>query len=198
MTPTEQALEDARAHMRDGLDARPHPNWTNIARALLALADENERLEKLVYVPGLWKCAKCKCVVMTNTLHVPYGAMSANNSPQQCPNDCGPMWRVTERAAGNEVVDRMDAQAERLKDLDRALNERDLFINPDAMDQAADEIDCGGATDGCGHCWQEWDTGAGGCRKSERGDYCPNDVAETLRALAKVARRATQSLRSGE
>lgn len=71
-----------------------------------------------------------------------------------------------------------------------ALNERDLFINPDALDQAANEIDCGALTDGCDYCWHEWDTNAGGCWKSERGDYCPNDVAETLRALAKVARRS--------
>lgn len=59
-----------------------------------------------------------------------------------------------------------------------ALNTRDLFINPHLLDKAADEIDC------CPGCDSEWD---GNCRKEKRGDYCPNDLAETLRAVAKVA-----------
>lgn len=73
------------------------------------------------------------------------------------------------------------------EELIAALNERDLFINPDLLDQAADEIDC---CPGCENVWREYDTNASGCRKSEYGEYCPNDVAETLRALAKVARAA--------
>lgn len=77
-----------------------------------------------------------------------------------------------------------EAEVERLK---AALNERDLFINPHLMEQAADEIDCGGF---CENIWWESDTNASGCRKSEKGEYCPNDVAETLRAVAKVARAA--------
>ena len=71
--------------------------------------NERERLEKLVYVPGAWKCAKCRCGVISNTLHVNTGGISANNEPQECPNGCGPMWRVTERDAGNEMCDRLDA-----------------------------------------------------------------------------------------
>lgn len=34
------------------------------------------------------------------------------------------------------------------------------------------------------------DGDAAGCGLSEKGGYCPNDVAETLRAVAKVARAA--------
>ena len=69
--------------------------------------------------------------------------------------------------------------------LREALNERDLFINPDVLDKSADEIDCGSA---CTFVWRENDTNASGCSRSEAGEYCPNDVAETLRAVAKVAR----------
>jgi hypothetical protein len=76
------------------------------------LKKEIERLEKLVYVPGLWKCAKCKCTTVCTNLHVNTGGFSANNSPQQCPNDCGPMWRVTERDAGNELIDRYSKDAD--------------------------------------------------------------------------------------
>lgn len=50
-------------------------------------------------------------------------------------------------------------------------------------------IDCGGS---CENIWWESDTNASGCRKSENGDYCPNDVAETLRDVAKVARAALE------
>lgn len=72
------------------------------------LQREIERFEKLVYVPGLWKCAKCKCTTVCSNIHVDTGGFSANNSPQQCPNECGPMWRVTERDAGNELIDRWE------------------------------------------------------------------------------------------
>lgn len=67
----------------------------------------------------------------------------------------------------------------------QALDERDLFLNPELLDQAAGAIDCDGL---CEHAWREYDTNAAGCHAAERGDYCPNDVAETLRALAKVSR----------
>lgn len=67
-----------------------------------------------------------------------------------------------------------------------ALNCRDLFINPAILRRSADEIDCCNGSR-CDHAWHEWDTNASGCRQSECGEYCPNDVAETLRALANVA-----------
>lgn len=74
-------------------------------------------------------------------------------------------------------------EAERTKyaELESALNERDLFINPHLLEQAADEIDCDGSCDYVRH-------GTGICVKADRGEYCPNDVAETLRAVAKFAR----------
>lgn len=85
--------------------------------AFHALWKQNERqaaeiaqLSKLVYVPGLWRCAKCKCQVVSQTLHVNVGAVSANNEPQECPNKCGPMWRLTERDAGNDLADRLEKQ----------------------------------------------------------------------------------------
>jgi len=85
-------------------------NWAELAAAKA----EVERLEKLVYVPGVLKCAKCSCVLVTTNLHVNTGQVSANNDPQQCPNGCGPMWRRTEREAGNELIDRMDKMADDL------------------------------------------------------------------------------------
>ena len=82
--------------------------------ALAEARKEIERLEKLVYVPGLWRCAKCNLRLVSNTLYADSGKMTANNSPQQCANGCGPMWRVTEREAANEQIDRNEALREEL------------------------------------------------------------------------------------
>ncbi len=70
---------------------------------------EVDRLSKLVYVPGVWRCAKCKLVLVSTNMYAATGTFSANNEPQQCSNGCGPMWRHTERDAGNELVDKLEA-----------------------------------------------------------------------------------------
>lgn len=76
----------------------------SVVKALEQKNAEIERLEKLVYVLGHWKCAKCGFYLVSTNMHVPSGAFSANNEPQQCANGCGPMWRVTERDAGNQAA----------------------------------------------------------------------------------------------
>lgn len=75
---------------------------------LAALREDVSKLEGLVYVPGVLKCAKCSCVLITTTLYAETGQFSADSSPKDCPNGCGPMWRRTERDAGNELCDRME------------------------------------------------------------------------------------------
>lgn len=75
--------------------------------------------------------------------------------------------------------------AHRLQAIEQALNARSLFANPDFLDEIADELDCGGM---CDQITREWDTGAAWCNRSEKGGYCPNDLAETLREIAKVGR----------
>jgi hypothetical protein len=72
------------------------------------LRAEVARLEALVYVPGVWRCAKCKMYLISTTLNVANGTAKANTEPQKCPNGCGPLWRKTEREAGNELCDRLD------------------------------------------------------------------------------------------
>lgn len=81
----------------------------------------------------------------------------------------------------------LQAAEARIAKLEGALDERGLFSNPAFMVEIADEIDCGAS---CENIWWESDTNASGCHLSEKGDYCPNDLAETLRAVAKVARAA--------
>jgi hypothetical protein len=100
------ALNEARSEGRKAADT--------------ALQAEVERLQRLVYVPGVTRCAKCGLKLVSSTLNAHSGAISANSEPQACPNGCGPMWRVTERDAGNELCDRLDAASDR----DTALSER--------------------------------------------------------------------------
>lgn len=81
-----------------------------MTRRALAAERQVADLEKLVYVPGVTKCAKCACVLVSNTLDASSGRIAANRSPQDCPNGCGPMWRVTQRDVGNDLVDRLEAK----------------------------------------------------------------------------------------
>jgi hypothetical protein len=74
-----------------------------------------EELEKQVYVPGLWRCAKCKFTLMQANLHAQSGAVKAMDRPgEKCPNCDSPLWRVTERQAGNYMVDRCEEQMKRV------------------------------------------------------------------------------------
>lgn len=97
--------------------------------------------------------------------------------------------------AAEEEIERLQGASALEGRLITALDERNMFINPDMFDQAADEIDCGGS---CEKIWWEGDTGASGCSASDKGEYCPNDVAETLRAVGKVARAALSPATGGE
>jgi rubrerythrin len=68
---------------------------------------ENARLARLVYVPGQWRCAKCKFTLIQANLNANDGTVTARDQPgDKCPNCDSPLWRVTERDAGNEMIDR--------------------------------------------------------------------------------------------
>lgn len=102
----------------------------------------------------------------------------------------GQCWHVASLLL-TKKADRVEQLEAEGKSLRGALDARDMFLNPDTLKLAADEIDCcGGNAHRCDNAWHEWDTNASGCHASERGEYCPNDVAETLRALAEVAEKA--------
>lgn len=91
-------------------------------------------------------------------------------------------WPAVHRPAPTDEVREAPAPADAA--LREALDERDLFINPHLLDLYADEIDCAGV------CEFVRDTE---CVMERRGQYCPNNLAETLRAVAKVARAALAS-----
>ena len=67
---------------------------------------ENKRLEKLVYVPELWRCPKCEFQLIQANLNAGDGSVTARDQPgDKCPNCNSPLWRVTERDAGNKLID---------------------------------------------------------------------------------------------
>lgn len=75
--------------------------------ALAEARAEIERLEKLVYVPGHWCCAKCSFYLVQSNLNAFDGSISARDKPgEKCPNCDVPLWRVTERQAGDQVAER--------------------------------------------------------------------------------------------
>ncbi|MFG1260090.1 hypothetical protein V5F79_22440 [Xanthobacter flavus] len=77
--------------------------------ALASRDKEIKRMEKLVYVPGLWKCPKCKFSLVQANLNARDGSVTARDQPgDRCPNCASPLWRVSERDAGNEMVDRAE------------------------------------------------------------------------------------------
>lgn len=88
---------------------------TDLARLLAdrrELVAEVERLKDQVYAPGEWRCAKCSLRLTAKV--IASSGLGMDEKPQQCPNDCGPMWRVTER----EYADQVGRAAEQL--LERA------------------------------------------------------------------------------
>lgn len=68
-----------------------------------------------------------------------------------------------------------------------ALDVQDMWHNPDTFHEAADKIDCGG---GCPYLIHDHDVNYMNCSKAEEDGYCPYNVAETLRAIGRVAKGA--------
>lgn len=65
-----------------------------------------ERLEKLVYVPGVWRCAKCDFRLIQSNLNASDGTVTARDTPgDKCPNCASPLWRVTERQERIEAME---------------------------------------------------------------------------------------------
>ena len=64
---------------------------------------------------------------MRANLHAHTGAVSQSddNSTEPCPNGCGPLWRRTEREAGNELAERCEEYLKRAQAAEAALAEEE-------------------------------------------------------------------------
>ena len=121
-----------------------------VTRALATILDLKANLadlERQVYVPGQWRCAKCKFTLQRQTIDVAGGGGGVSerdrNEPERCPNGCGPLWRVSERTVANELCDSIERlfeekkaaeslaaqQAERIKVLEEVLKPIFKFLD---------------------------------------------------------------------
>lgn len=81
-----------------------------------AQAAEIERLRAEVYVPGQWRCAKCKFTLQQMNLNANTGTVTArDNAGDKCPNCNSPLWRATWKQDAHEMLDRATEQMERVK-----------------------------------------------------------------------------------
>lgn len=73
--------------------------------------------DDLIFVPGIWRCAKCKFTLVQSNLNAADGSVTARDKPgDKCPNDGSPLWRVSYRdwaleneKAWEELLNRKDA-----------------------------------------------------------------------------------------
>lgn len=78
---------------------KQHALLTGVAAALQALEARVAELEGErppgIYRPGVLRCAKCDCRLISSTLHVRSGTITPSYTTEHCPNDGAPMWRVS-------------------------------------------------------------------------------------------------------
>lgn len=92
-------------------------------RTIAGLQAEVERLEGLVHVPGVWRCAKCEFTLIQSNLNAKDGSITARDKPgDKCPNDGSPLWRVSYRdwaleneKGWTELLDRKDSELSAVK-----------------------------------------------------------------------------------
>lgn len=93
------------------------------AAALTEARAEIERLRGEVYVPGQWRCAKCKFVLQQANLNANTGTVTARDvTGDKCPNCNSPLWRVTWMQDAHEMLDRATEQMERAKTAESELS----------------------------------------------------------------------------
>ena len=100
----------------------------DMALRLAQAERERDEARELAYVPGMWECAKCGCVVVSTLISAETGQFAANRELQRCPNDCGPMWRRTERKSGNELIDRLDTELDKCKEAEARVEQLEAAL----------------------------------------------------------------------
>jgi hypothetical protein len=86
--------------------------------------DEIARLNKLVYVPGHWRCAKCNFRLVQSNLYAATGTVGPRDEPgDKCPNCASPLWRVSAMDDRNEAYKTANDLFDRADRLRKALQE---------------------------------------------------------------------------
>lgn len=111
----QEAIDSLKAHQAEMRTINDRVHLDAIAALQTRVETELRKvltLENKVYLKGHWRCAKCDFYQVSTNLYVPSGNMLANDTPQECANGCGPMWRVTHEQSCNTVVDRLEKMQE--------------------------------------------------------------------------------------
>lgn len=81
----------------------------DIARLAMEFLARAERAEKLIHVPGVWRCPKCPFRLVQANLNMADGTVTARDEAgDKCPNCNGPMWRVSERDERVELQNELE------------------------------------------------------------------------------------------
>jgi hypothetical protein len=97
--------------------------YASVLKAERDAALERARyLDSQVHVPGKLACPKCDFVLISMTLHLMNGAVTANNEPDVCPNGCGPLWKVSERSEREFWSGHAEKQSDEILKLKAALS----------------------------------------------------------------------------
>lgn len=100
-----------------------------------------------VYIPGLWHCRKCDFQLVQKTLHVHTGDVTARDVPgDRCPNCNTVLWRVTYKDAHAEALRRLEAQHDRIAEL-----EAQRVLAEELSEDVLDRFLVGRATEGDQH-----------------------------------------------
>jgi hypothetical protein len=63
------------------------------------------------YVPGMWRCPKCKFCLVQSNLNGVDGTVTARDDPgEKCPNCYSPLWRMTWKEHADELAARCEAE----------------------------------------------------------------------------------------
>ena len=88
----------------DALLAQVVDEITRLRATLTERDAEIERLNRLVYAPGLWRCAKCRFQLVQQNLNAHTGTVTMrDDTGDKCPNCASPLWRVSERESAREL-----------------------------------------------------------------------------------------------
>jgi hypothetical protein len=68
-----------------------------------------EQAEAERFVPGHLECVKCNFLLISKTLYVGSGTVGSNDTPAQCSNGCGPMWRVSWKRHSEKMHESLEA-----------------------------------------------------------------------------------------
>lgn len=90
-------------------------------------------VEGLVYVPGVWRCAKCDFTLIQSNLNAGDGSITARDQPgDKCPNCDSPLWRVSYRDWALENEKRWEAY---LAEKEAEIRTLRTLSQPHAMDK---------------------------------------------------------------